>query len=209
MDIRITLLRKEFYDMIKRFFDFTSSFIGILVLLPLMLIISIVIKLDSKGPIFFKQNRVGKGGKSFTMIKFRSMSVLQKSKSTVSVKGDVRITKFGAFIRKYKLDELPELWNVLIGQMSIVGPRPDVKGFADELKGEDRKILNLRPGITGPASLKYANEEELLSHQENPEVYNKRVIFPDKVRINLDYYYNQNLILDLKIIFATIFRTNF
>jgi len=195
--------------MIKRFFDLTFSLIGILILLPLILIISLVIKLDSKGPIFFKQNRVGKGGKLFTMIKFRSMSVFQTSKSTVSVKGDIRITKVGAFIRKYKLDELPELWNVLLGQMSIVGPRPDVKGFADELKGENRKILNLRPGITGPASLKYANEEELLSYQENPEVYNKEVIFPDKVRINLDYYYNQNLILDLKIIFATIFRTNY
>ena len=195
--------------MIKRFFDLTSSFIGILVLLPLMLIISIVIKLDSKGPVFFKQKRVGKDGKLFTMIKFRSMSIVQKSKSTVSVKGDVRITKVGAFIRKYKFDELPELWNVLVGQMSIVGPRPDVKGFADELQGEDRLILELRPGITGPASLKYANEEELLSHQENPEKYNNEVIYPDKVRINLDYYYNQNLILDLKIIFATIFRTNF
>ena len=174
-----------------------------------MLLISLVIKLDSKGPIFFIQNRVGKDGKLFAMIKFRSMSVFQTSKSTVSVKGDVRITKVGAFIRKYKLDELPELWNVLIGQMSIVGPRPDVKGFADELQGEDRLILELRPGITGPASLKYANEEELLSHQENPEKYNNEVIFPDKVRINLDYYYNQNLILDLKIIFATIFRTNY
>lgn len=195
--------------MIKRFFDLTSSFIGILVLLPLMLVISIVIKLDSKGPVFFKQKRVGKDGKLFTMIKFRSMSVVQKSKSTVSVKGDVRITKVGAFIRKYKFDELPELWNVLVGQMSIVGPRPDVKGFADELQGEDRLILELRPGITGPASLKYVNEEELLSHQENPEKYNNEVIYPDKVRINLDYYYNQNLILDLKIIFATIFRTNF
>ena len=137
------------------------------------------------------------------------MSVVQKSKSTVSVKGDVRITKVGAFIRKYKFDELPELWNVLLGQMSIVGPRPDVKGFADELQGEERLILELRPGITGPASLKYVNEEELLSHQENPEKYNNEVIYPDKVRINLDYYYNQNLILDLKIIFATIFRTNF
>ena len=195
--------------MIKRFFDLTSSFIGILVLLPLMLVISIVIKLDSKGPVFFKQKRVGKDGKLFTMIKFRSMSIVQKSKSTVSVKGDVRITKVGAFIRKYKFDELPELWNVLVGQMSIVGPRPDVKGFADELQGEDRLILELRPGITGPASLKYVNEEELLSHQENPEKYNNEVIYPDKVRINLDYYYNQNLILDLKIIFATIFRTNF
>jgi len=195
--------------MIKRFFDLTFSLIGILILFPLMLIISLVIKLDSKGPIFFIQNRVGKDGKLFAMIKFRSMSVFQTSKSTVSVKGDIRITKVGSFIRKYKLDELPELWNVLLGHMSIVGPRPDVKGFADELKGEDRKILNLRPGITGPASLKYANEEELLSYQENPEVYNKKVIFPDKVRINLDYYYNQNLILDLKIIFATIFRTNY
>tara|TARA_B100000886_G_scaffold340475_1_gene310289 strand:- start:7161 stop:7748 length:588 start_codon:yes stop_codon:yes gene_type:complete len=195
--------------MIKRFFDLTFSLIGILILFPLMLVISLLIKLDSKGPIFFIQNRVGKGGKLFAMIKFRSMSVFQTSKSTVSVKGDIRITKVGSFIRKYKLDELPELWNVLLGQMSIVGPRPDVKGFADELKGEDRKILNLRPGITGPASLKYANEEELLSYQENPEVYNKNVIFPDKVRINLDYYYNQNLILDLKIIFATIFRINY
>ena len=195
--------------MIKRFFDLTFSLIGILILFPLMLIISLVIKLDSKGPIFFIQNRVGKDGKLFAMIKFRSMSVFQTSKSTVSVKGDIRITKVGSFIRKYKLDELPELWNVLLGHMSIVGPRPDVKGFADELKGEDRKILNLRPGITGPASLKYANEEELLSYQENPEVYNKEVIFPDKVRINLDYYYNQNLILDLKIIFATIFRINY
>ena len=195
--------------MIKRFFDLTSSFIGILVLLPLILVISIVIKLESKGPVFFKQKMIGKDGKLFTMIKFRSMSVVQKSKSTVSIKGDVRITKVGAFIRKYKFDELPELWNVLVGQMSIVGPRPDVKGFADELQGEDRLILELRPGITGPASLKYANEEELLSHQENPEKYNNEVIFPDKVRINLDYYYNQNLILDLKIIFATIFRTNF
>ena len=195
--------------MIKRFFDLTFSLIGILILFPLMLLISLVIKLDSKGPIFFIQNRVGKDGKLFAMIKFRSMSAFQTRKSTVSVKGDSRITKVGAFIRKYKLDELPELWNVLLGQMSIVGPRPDVKGYADELKGEDRKILNLRPGITGPASLKYANEEELLSYQENPEVYNKEVIFPDKVRINLDYYYNQNLILDLKIIFATIFRTNY
>ena len=195
--------------MIKRFFDLTFSLIGILILFPLMLIISLFIKLDSKGPIFFIQNRVGKGGKLFAMIKFRSMYVFQTNKSTVSVQGDIRITKVGVFIRKYKLDELPELWNVLLGQMSIVGPRPDVKGFADELKGEDRMILNLRPGITGPASLKYANEEKLLSYQENPEVYNKEVIFPDKVRINLDYYYNQNLILDLKIIFATIFRTNY
>ncbi|MDA9898426.1 sugar transferase [Flavobacteriales bacterium] len=195
--------------MIKRLFDFFSSLIGLIILSPLMFIISIVIKLDSNGPIFFKQQRVGKDGKLFTMIKFRSMSLEQDNKSTVSVKGDLRITQSGIFLRKFKLDELPELLNVLLGQMSLVGPRPDVKGFADELKSEDRLILNLRPGITGPASLKYANEEELLSHQSNPEKYNKEVIFPDKVRINLDYYYKQNLILDLKIIFATIFRTNY
>lgn len=195
--------------MLKRLFDFMSSLIGLVLLFPLMLIISILIKLDSIGPVFFKQKRVGKDGKLFTMIKFRSMSVVQKSKSTVSVKGDARITKIGAFLRKFKLDELPELWNVLIGQMSLVGPRPDVEGFADELKGDDRLILELRPGITGPASIKYANEEELLSQQSNPEKYNKEVIFPDKVRINLDYYRKQNLILDLKIIFATIFRTNY
>ena len=195
--------------MLKRFFDFISSFFGLLFIWPFFIIIAILIALDSKGPIFFRQHRVGKHAKLFKMVKFRTMKVEQDSNSTVSVKGDSRITKIGAFLRKYKLDELPELWNVLLGQMSIVGPRPDVKGFADELKGEDRKILNLRPGITGPASLKYANEEELLSHQENPEKYNNEVIFPDKVRINLDYYYNKNLILDLKIIFATIFRTNF
>lgn len=195
--------------MIKRLFDFFSSLIGLIILSPLMFIISIVIKLDSNGPIFFKQQRVGKDGKLFTMIKFRSMSLEQDNKSTVSVKGDLRITQSGIFLRKFKLDELPELLNVLLGQMSLVGPRPDVKGFADELKSEDRLILNLRPGITGPASLKYANEEELLSHQSNPEKYNKEVIFPDKVRINLDYYYKQSLILDLKIIFATIFRTNY
>ncbi|MDA7794264.1 sugar transferase [Flavobacteriales bacterium] len=195
--------------MLKRLFDFMSSLIGLVLLFPLMLIISILIKLDSIGPVFFKQKRVGKDGKLFTMIKFRSMSVVQESKSTVSVKGDARITKIGAFLRKFKLDELPELWNVLIGQMSLVGPRPDVEGFADELKGDDRLILELRPGITGPASLKYANEEELLSQKSNPEKYNKEVIFPDKVRINLDYYRKQNLILDLKIIFATIFRTNY
>jgi len=195
--------------MLKRLFDFMSSLIGLVLLFPLMLIISILIKLDSIGPVFFKQKRVGKDGKLFTMIKFRSMSVVQESNSTVSVKGDARITKIGAFLRKFKLDELPELWNVLIGQMSLVGPRPDVEGFADELKGDDRLILELRPGITGPASLKYANEEELLSQKSNPEKYNKEVIFPDKVRINLDYYRKQNLILDLKIIFATIFRTNY
>ena len=193
----------------KRLFDFIASLIGLIFLSPLFLLISLLIKLSSKGPVLFRQKRVGKNGIVFTLIKFRSMAVEQENNSTISVKGDVRITPFGKFIRRFKLDELPELWNVLVGEMSMVGPRPDVPGFADLLEGESRLILNLRPGITGPASLKYANEEEMLAEIANPEEYNKNVIFPDKVRINLDYYHRQNIWLDLKIIFATIFRTNY
>jgi len=143
------------------------------------------------------------------MIKFRSMYISQVSKSTVSVKGDARITDFGKFLRKYKLDELPELLNVLVGEMSLVGPRPDVEGYADKLIGENRNILKLRPGITGPASLKFANEEDLLSKQSNPEKFNNEIIYPEKVRLNLDYYNNNNLWIDIKIIFATIFRTSY
>ena len=129
--------------------------------------------------------------------------------NTVTVGGDMRITKFGAFIRKYKLDELPELLNILKGDMSFVGPRPDLPGYADNLKGEDRKILNLRPGITGVASLKYANEEKILSTQKDPIKFHDEVIYPDKVKLNLDYYYNNNLWVDIKIIFATIFRVSY
>ena len=195
--------------MIKRTFDFFSSFIGLIILLPLLIFISLVIKIGSSGPIFFSQKRVGKGGRLFTLVKFRSMKVQQDSSITSTARGDVRITKIGAFLRKYKLDELPELWNVLMGEMSLVGPRPDVPGYADSLKGTDRNMLKLRPGITGTASLKYANEEEILSAQEDPQKYNDEVIFPDKVKVNLEYYENQSLWLDIKIIFATIFRTSY
>ena len=177
----------------KRLFDFVASLFGLIFLSPLLLIISLMIKLSSKGPILFRQKRVGKNGLIFTLVKFRSMTVVQHSNSTVSVKGDMRITNIGAFLRRFKLDELPELWNVLLGEMSLVGPRPDVPGYADKLEGEDRLILKLRPGITGPASLKYANEEEILAKVAHPEEYNKNVIFPDKVRINLDYYFRQNI----------------
>ena len=193
----------------KRMFDFIASLFGLIILLPALLLIALAVKLTSKGPVLFRQQRVGRNGVLFTLVKFRSMTVKQDSNSTVSVMGDVRITPTGAFLRKYKLDELPELWNVLLGEMSLVGPRPDVPGFADLLEGEDRLVLELRPGITGPASLKYANEEEILAKVENPEQYNQEVIFQDKTRINLDYYYRQNIWLDLKIIFATIFRTNY
>jgi len=195
--------------MIKRLFDFVSAFLGIIILSPLFLIVSFLIKTTSKGPVFYTQKRAGRHAKLFTIIKFRSMVDNHGDSNTVTVKGDVRITKFGAFIRKYKIDELPALWNVLIGEMSLVGPRPDLPDYLLLLQGEDKKILNLRPGITGPASLKYANEEQILMHQDDPETYHYEVIFKDKVKINLDYYYNRNLLVDLKLIFATIFRASF
>jgi len=193
----------------KRLFDFITSLIGIIVLVPIFIIVSLLVKISSVGPVFFVQKRIGKNGKLFQMIKFRSMTVIQSSNSTISFKGDVRITKIGAFLRRFKFDELPELWNVLKGDMSLVGPRPDVCGYADNLTGEDRKILELRPGITGVASLKYYNEENVLATQDNPLKFNDEVIYPDKVRLNLDYYHNNNLWIDIKIIFATIFRVNY
>lgn len=193
----------------KRIFDFSLAILSLIILSPLFVLISIIIKISSRGPIFFIQERVGKNAEIFKMIKFRTMYINQNIISTITVRGDVRVTKFGMFLRKYKLDELPELINVLVGHMSVVGPRPDVVGYADKLVGEDRKILRLRPGITGPASIKYANEEEILLSQNNPIAYNDNVLYPDKVKINLDYYYNNNILLDIKIIFLTVFRSSY
>ena len=201
------LLKRE-SNMLKRIFDFISALLGLILLMPILIVISIFIKIDSNGPVMFHQKRVGKDGVIFTLIKFRTMYD-NFSSNTTTVKGDDRITRIGKILRKYKLDELPELWNVIIGEMSLVGPRPDVPGYADKLLGSDRKILELRPGITGPASLKYANEEEILSAYRNPQKHNDKVIFPDKVRINLEYYENQTIWLDIKIIFATIFRNTY
>ena len=195
--------------MIKRLFDIIFSLIGLVIFFPLMLFIAFLIKVTSLGSIFFIQERVGQYSRLFNIIKFRSMSIDSDKMNSISVKGDERITRIGVFLRKYKLDELPELWNVLVGDMSFVGPRPDVPGYADKLEGEDVLILELRPGITGPASLKYANEEGILALQEDPVKYNDEVIYPDKVKLNLDYYYNNNLWIDIKIIFATIFRTSY
>lgn len=191
----------------KFLFDRISSLFGLLVLSPVLLVVAVLIKIRMPGgPVIFKQQRVGRNGKLFTMYKFRSMTV-NHSGSSVSVAGESRITPLGAKLRKYKLDELPELWNVLKGDMSLVGPRPDVPGYADRLQGEDRLVLKLRPGITGPASLKYANEEEILAQVADPRRYNDEVIFPDKVRINLDYYYNRTFCGDIRLIFQTIFRS--
>ena len=190
----------------KRIFDIIISVFAIIILSPLFLLISIVIKLTSKGPIFFIQERIGLKGSIFKIIKFRTMINDHNSLNVVSIKNDSRITPVGKILRKYKLDEIPELINVLFGSMSLVGPRPDVPGYVDLLKGENRKILTLKPGITGPASLKYFNEEEILSSKINPKDYNDKIIFPDKVKINLDYYYKNNIWIDIKIIFATILK---
>lgn len=188
----------------KRLFDIVVSFIGLIILSPVFLTVAILIRLKMPGgPVIFKQQRVGRFGKLFTMYKFRSM-VVKHSGSSVSVRGESRITPLGAVLRKYKLDELPELWNVLIGDMSFVGPRPDVPGYADKLVGDDRRILQLRPGITGPASLKYRNEEELLAQQSDPQKYNDEVLFPDKVKINLQYLDNWSFWGDVRLIIRTI-----
>lgn len=191
--------------MIKRTFDIAASFFGLVVLSPVLLIIALLIKIFDPGPVIFKQRRTGRKGLLFTIYKFRTMTVNHHG-GTVSVKGESRITPVGAVLRKYKLDELPELWNVLTGDMSFVGPRPDMPELTDKLAGEEKLILELRPGITGPASLKYANEEELLSEVEDPRRYSEEVLWPDKVRINLDYYYNNNFSGDISLILKTVFR---
>ena len=191
--------------MLKYLFDRIVSFFGLFFLWPILIVIALIIRVKMPGgPVIFKQRRVGKDAKLFTMYKFRTMMVTH-SGSSISVAGESRITPIGAVLRKYKLDELPELWNVLIGDMSFVGPRPDVPGYADKLRGEDRLILKLRPGITGPASIKYRNEEEILALAEDPILYNDEVIYPDKVRINLEYYKHHTFIGDLRYIFETIF----
>ena len=201
---RENINKRYIYHFFKRVFDFFASLVGLILLSPLLLYIAFRIHKEDRGPVFYSQTRVGKDGKEFEMYKFRSMTV-GHSGSSVSVKGESRITPLGAKLRKYKIDELPELWNVLIGDMSLVGPRPDVPGYADNLQGGDRRMLLLKPGITGPASLKYRNEEELLAGQDNPQKYNDEVLFPDKVRINIEYLDNWSFWNDIKIIVYTVF----
>ena len=202
----------------KFLFDRIVSFIGLLFLWPVLLIVSILVKIKMPGgPAFFVQKRVGKGGKLFKCHKFRTMT-MNHNGSSVSVAGDSRITPLGAKLRHYKLDELPELWDVLIGNMSFVGPRPDVPGYADQLQGDDRDMLRLRPGITGPASLKYRDEENLIaeyvkqaktqgdprSEQDIALWYNDNVLWPDKVRINCYYYRHYSFVKDIQMIFCTV-----
>lgn len=202
---------------LKWLFDIIVSFIGLCLIWWVFIIIAILIKITMPGPVFFVQKRVGKDGKLFSMHKFRSMTV-NHGGSSVSMAGETRITHFGALLRKYKLDELPELLDVLVGNMSFIGPRPDVPGYADQLTGQDREILVLRPGITGPASLKYRSEEEMIAEyvrkaksqgdtRTNQDIavwYNNNVIFPDKVRLNLYYLHNYSFIKDIHMIFCTV-----
>lgn len=189
---------------LKYLFDRIVAFFGLIVFSPVLCVVALLIRAKMPGgPVLFTQQRVGRHGRLFTIYKFRTM-VVDHGGSSVSVAGESRITPLGATLRKYKIDELPELWNVLIGDMSFVGPRPDVPGYADALTGDDREVLSLRPGITGPASLKYRNEEELLAAVEDPQRYNDEVIFPDKVRLNRIYLHNWSLWMDLRLLWATV-----
>ena len=203
---------------LKWLFDRLASLCGLLIIWPLIIVVAILVKVKMPGgPAFFCQKRVGKDGKLFTCHKFRTM-VVRHSGSSVSVSGDSRITPLGAKLRHYKLDELPELWDVLIGNMSFVGPRPDVPGYADKLEGADRDVLKLRPGITGPATLKYRLEDEMIAEyvsqkqaagdtrpaQDIAVEYNDTVIYPDKVRLNCYYYRHYSFIKDIEMIFATV-----
>jgi len=187
---------------IKRIFDFTLAFIGLLLTWPIILIAWIIASIETKSNGMFSQIRVGENGKYFKIYKIKTM--YDKEGTTITTANDSRITKSGKFFRKYKIDELPQLFNVLKGDMSFVGPRPDVPGYADKLVGEDRIILSVKPGITGPASLKYKNEEEILAKVANPKEYNDKVIWPDKVRINKEYIKNWSLKKDIEYIIKTI-----
>lgn len=203
---------------LKFLFDRLVALLGLLILWPVLLVVAILVKVKMPGgPVLFVQKRVGKDGKLFSCHKFRTMTVRHNG-STVSVAGDSRITPLGAKLRHYKLDELPGLWDVFIGNMSFVGPRPDVPGYADKLEGDDRDVLKLRPGITGPATLKYRLEDEMISDyvtkrqaegdtrdmQEIAVEYNDTVIYPDKVRLNCYYYRHYSFIKDIQMIFCTV-----
>lgn len=190
--------------MLKTIFDRVVALIGFVILSPIMLLLSILIGLqEPRGAIFYTQQRVGQYGVLFNLVKFRTMKY-NASGSSITTHNDPRITNLGSWLRKFKLDELPTLWNVLIGEMSFVGPRPDVPGYADLLEGEDQIILNLKPGLTGPATLKYIHEEKLLSQQEDPKKFNDEVIYPDKVKINLDYYHTRSFFGDIGILIKTV-----
>ena len=190
----------------KRLFDVVASGFGLILLSPLFLLVFIWIKMDSKGPVFFRQIRVGRGNKDFRIYKFRTMRIGSDKGSLITVGGhDSRITRSGYFLRKTKIDELPQLINVFIGDMSLVGPRPEVRHYVDYWTPEQMHVLDVRPGITDPASIRYRNENELLEKTENPEQYYIDVIMQDKIKLYLNYVDNHGFWYDLKLIFQTLY----
>ena len=193
-------------NFIKRLLDIFLSIIGLILSFPVLGLLWIIAAINTHSSGLLAQKRIGKNGKPFLLFKLKTMRDDHEASTYITTAMDKRITHFGRFLRKTKLDELPQLWNVLIGQMSLVGPRPDVPGYADQLQGEDRIILTIKPGITGPASLAFRDEEELLAKQENPQQYNDDVIWPEKVRINKEYIKNYSLRKDIQIIWKTVFR---
>ncbi len=191
--------------MIKRLFDIFFSAFGLLILFPFFLLIALLIKINSRGPAFYKQERIGKGGKPFKMIKFRTMQIDSDSKGLLTIGGkDSRVTTIGYYLRKFKIDELPQLVNVLMGDMSFVGPRPEVKKYVDLYTTEQREVLSVKPGITDYASIEYRDESAMLAGSENPEEFYTTVVMPAKLKINLEYINDRNILTDVKIIFKTV-----
>lgn len=190
----------------KRAFDFFFACVGLIVFWPVIFVCWFIATIETRSNGIFKQERVGRYGRSIYVLKIKTMHDAKHVASAITALNTARITRSGAVFRRYKLDELPQFWNVLRGDMSFVGPRPDVKGYADRLEGDDAVILKLRPGITGPASLKYHNEESILAAVDNPKLYNDSVIWPDKVSINREYYAKQCLSLDVRIIIETLLK---
>ncbi|NWO07493.1 MAG: sugar transferase [Alteromonadaceae bacterium] len=188
----------------KRTFDVVFSVLALLATWWLILLAWLAATIDTRSNGFFTQQRVGRNGRVFNVVKIRTMLPTAETGTTVTCQGDPRITRVGGFLRRTKIDELPQLWNVLLGHMSFVGPRPDVPGFADTLQGQERDLLLIRPGITGPATIKYRNEAALLAAQDNPEAYNREVLWPDKVQINLNYIRHWSLGRDIQYIMNTV-----
>ena len=187
--------------MVKWIFDKTVSLVLLVALLPILLLVALVILIANGAPVLYIQERIGQNAKPFKLIKFRTMR--GEEKSPIAASEISRVTRTGRWLRRTKIDELPELLNIFVGDMSFVGPRPDVAGYADKLEGNDRRMLTMKPGLTGVASLKYRDEEDLLAAQPNPQEYNDKVIWPDKVRLNLLYMERQSLWLDIKVLICT------
>ena len=196
------------YALLKRTFDIVFSFSGIIATFPIFFLSWLVAAIETRSNGFFIQCRVGMHGKLFNIVKIKTMKEGVSIDTNITCSNDMRITNIGVFYRNTKIDELPQLWNVLIGQMSFVGPRPDVPGYADRLQGKDRIILSIRPGITGPAQLAYKNEEEFLANQNDPVKYNDEIIWPNKVRINREYIENYSFFKDFYYIWKTIVGGN-